>query len=228
MQVRHTTRDWLTLLARLCNAIVPKFVGAYLGFRMHGLHRILWGWQRLRISPWAIFLAEQGAMFEVQGKLHVGFSLKSDVPLPGKRRTGVAVKKNGVFRSGHDVHLVVGSTVHVSEGAEVVIGDRTMVNYDSAIIARQSIHIGADCAIAWNVTILDSHLHTITGVPYAKPVRIGSRVWIGHNVTILQGVTIGDGAIIGAHSLVNEDIPPYTMAVGAPAHVVKEHVTWTF
>ena len=55
----------------------------------------------------------------------------------------------------------------------------------------------------------------------AKPLSIGNDVWIGANVTILRGVQIGDGAVIGANSLVNKDIPPYAIAVGNPAKVIK-------
>ncbi len=39
---------------------------------------------------------------------------------------------------------------------------------------------------------------------------------------IMPGITIGDGAIIGARSMVTKDIPPYTIAVGSPAKVVKK------
>lgn len=39
---------------------------------------------------------------------------------------------------------------------------------------------------------------------------------------IMPGVTIGDGAVIGARSTVLKDVPPYTVAMGAPAKVVKE------
>ena len=56
---------------------------------------------------------------------------------------------------------------------------------------------------------------------WAKPVRIGDDVWIGGNVTILPGVTIGDRAVIGAGSVVTEDIPADSVAVGVPARVVK-------
>lgn len=51
--------------------------------------------------------------------------------------------------------------------------------------------------------------------------EIGNDVWIGAGVLILDGVKIGDGAIIGANSLVMEDIPPYAVAVGSPAKVIK-------
>lgn len=51
---------------------------------------------------------------------------------------------------------------------------------------------------------------------------IGNDVWIGQNAVILPGVKIGDGAIIGAYTVVAKDIPPYSIAVGNPARVVKK------
>ena len=55
----------------------------------------------------------------------------------------------------------------------------------------------------------------------SKHTNIGSDVFIGANVTILDGVTIADGAVIGAGAVVTKDIPPYAVAVGVPAKVVK-------
>ena len=49
----------------------------------------------------------------------------------------------------------------------------------------------------------------------------GDDVFIGANVTVLDGVTIGDGAVIGAGAVVVKDVPPYAIAVGVPAKVVK-------
>ena len=56
-------------------------------------------------------------------------------------------------------------------------------------------------------------------------VIIGNDVWMGYNVCVKEGVTIGDGAIIGAKSLVTRDIPPYAVAVGTPAKVIKYRFT---
>ncbi len=56
-------------------------------------------------------------------------------------------------------------------------------------------------------------------------VIIGNDVWMGYNVCVKEGVTIGDGAIIGAKSLVTHDIPPYAVAVGTPARVIKYRFT---
>lgn len=54
-----------------------------------------------------------------------------------------------------------------------------------------------------------------------RPVHIGNDVFIGANVTVLDGVTISDGAVVGAGAVVTHDIPPYAVAVGIPAKVIK-------
>lgn len=63
--------------------------------------------------------------------------------------------------------------------------------------------------------------------PFRHPERsryvteIGNDVWIGSHVMIMDGVTIGDGAVIGTGSVVTHDIPPYAIAVGVPAKVIR-------
>jgi len=47
-------------------------------------------------------------------------------------------------------------------------------------------------------------------------------VWIGTKVTVTSGVTIGEGSVIGANAVVTRDIPPFSVAVGVPARVVKD------
>ena len=58
-------------------------------------------------------------------------------------------------------------------------------------------------------------------VEESKQTMIGNDVFIGANVTVLDGVHIADGAVIGAGAVVVDDIPPYAVAVGVPAKVVK-------
>ena len=52
-------------------------------------------------------------------------------------------------------------------------------------------------------------------------MHIERNVWIGAHVTIFSGVTIGEGSVIGAGALVNKDIPPFSVAVGIPARVIR-------
>ncbi|MBK0380670.1 hypothetical protein I5M19_15205 [Mucilaginibacter sp. SD-g] len=56
-------------------------------------------------------------------------------------------------------------------------------------------------------------------------VKIGNDVWIGNNVLIMDGITIGDGAIIAAGAVVTKNIPPYTIAGGIPAKILKQRFT---
>lgn len=59
-------------------------------------------------------------------------------------------------------------------------------------------------------------------MPLKGDTVIGNDVWIGQNAVILPGVRIGDGAIIGLNSVVGTDIPPYSIAVGNPASVIRK------
>ena len=64
-----------------------------------------------------------------------------------------------------------------------------------------------------------------------KNVIVGNDVWLSSNVMIMEGVKIGDGAVVGAGALVTKDIPPYAVAVGVPARVIryrfpKEQTEW--
>jgi SAM-dependent methyltransferase len=60
------------------------------------------------------------------------------------------------------------------------------------------------------------------GIGKVSPVFIGRNTWLGQNVSVLPGVTIGEHCIIGANSVVRSSIPSYSVAVGAPARVVKQ------
>ena len=60
------------------------------------------------------------------------------------------------------------------------------------------------------------------GLEKAKPITIGSNVWIGADVTILPGVTIGDNTVIGAKSVITKDIPSNVIAVGNPCRVLRK------
>jgi acetyltransferase-like isoleucine patch superfamily enzyme len=52
-------------------------------------------------------------------------------------------------------------------------------------------------------------------------VSIGNDVWMGHNVNVMPGVSVGDGAVVGAGSVVTKNLPPYAIAGGVPAKVLR-------
>ena len=117
----------------------------------------------------------------------------------------------------------------------IEIGNNVEVNDYVHIGAIQSVTIGDNVLIASKVFISDhNHGHYGTknrhdspeSIPKERelsyaPVVIANNVWIGESVSIMPGVTIGKGSIIGALAVVTRTIPPYCIAVGSPAKVIK-------
>lgn len=116
---------------------------------------------------------------------------------------------------------------------EIVIGNNVNIETDCHISAINSVIIEDNVLMASFVYISD-HAHgdinanSLICSPLERPlvskgpVRICRNVWLGEKVTVLPGVTIGEGSIIGANSVVTKDIPPYCVACGSPAKVIKK------
>ena len=110
----------------------------------------------------------------------------------------------------------------------VRIGDRCLIGRGSGIVGHFSIDIGDDVWTGHHIYITDqNHGYDNVDVPISqqsmpeKPVRIGSGSWLGHGTVVLPGADIGEHVVIGANSVVTGSIPSFSVAVGAPARVVK-------
>ena len=120
-------------------------------------------------------------------------------------------------------------------GENIIFGDNVYLNFNCTFLDCNKITIGDNVLFAPNVHIycayhpLAAKERVITDkqgnskiVDLAKPVTIGSDVWVGGNVTILPGVNIGSNVVIGAGSVVTKNIPSNTIAFGNPCKVVKD------
>lgn len=111
----------------------------------------------------------------------------------------------------------------------VRIGEGTSIEWSFILVCVNEVTIGSRVMIATNVFVSDTtHGYADGTRPYlVQPVReggrtsIGSGTWIGANSIIGPNVTIGEQCIVGANSLVTGDLPPFAMAVGCPARIVK-------
>jgi acetyltransferase-like isoleucine patch superfamily enzyme len=140
---------------------------------------------------------------------------------------------------GAGVYLAV--MFDVGDGGRVVIGDYTSVG-GGRLICDEEILIGDYCLISWNVVIMDTYrlpvdaaarrivLEVVASTTervlppsYEKPrpVCIEDNVWIGFDACVLPGVHIGTGSVVAAKSVVSESIPPYTVAGGNPARIIR-------
>ena len=111
-------------------------------------------------------------------------------------------------------------------GLRVHLGERVYINFLCVMVDDGHIWIGDRTMIGPRVTIstgthpLDPALRA-EGLQYNRDVHIGKDVWIGAGAVINPGVTRGDGSVIGAGSVVTRDIPPFSVAYGVPARVVR-------
>jgi acetyltransferase-like isoleucine patch superfamily enzyme len=113
--------------------------------------------------------------------------------------------------------------------SRIKIGDRVTATGGLQIVAFKEIIIEDDVMFASNILICDAlHGYSKADIPYKyqgitsiEPIRIMRGCWIGQNVVVLPGVTIGEYSIIGANSVVTKNIPNQSIAVGAPARVIK-------
>ena len=119
------------------------------------------------------------------------------------------------------------STIN-NEVGNVIIGDGTLIGLSNVIIGP--VIIGNGVILAQNIVVSglnhgyeDINISPSKQAVKTKQIIINDDVWIGANSVITAGVTIGKHAVIGAGSVVVKDIPPYTIAVGNPAKVIKAY-----
>jgi acetyltransferase-like isoleucine patch superfamily enzyme len=114
--------------------------------------------------------------------------------------------------------------------ARIILGPGSGLSGGSITARSKTIRIGRNAIFGPDCMVVDSDFHdpwpperrkTNPGFERDAPVSIGENVWIGARSIILKGVVIGDNAVIAAGSVVTRSVPPYALAAGNPARVVK-------
>lgn len=144
----------------------------------------------------------------------------------------VRIAGEGAIAIGSDVWVGGGSWLQTLPGAAGIaleIGDGTSIAGSCVLSAAQSVRLGRKVLLARGVYISD-HIHRYDdtsravldqGVDQVDGVVIDDGAWLGENVVVCPGVRIGRGAVIGANAVVTANVPDFSLAVGAPARVVR-------
>lgn len=149
--------------------------------------------------------------------------IKNDVTLIARGEGGITLA-DGV-RIQERVYL---DTERVNTGY-INVGKNVYIGTGTTLFGHMGLEIGDDCLLAQNIQLTpyshifddhDSIIYSQGG--HCKKVTIGRDVYIGMRAAIMYSGDIGEGSVIGAGSVVVKPIPPYSVAVGCPAKVIKE------
>ena len=127
---------------------------------------------------------------------------------------GVAIERNV------DIGALDNTQIYIDKGTFIGVG--------ACVAGPGNVKIGKRCLIAAHSGIFANNHKYGDPLRYiadqgvtCKGITIEDDCWLGHAVTVIDGVTIGKGSVIGAGAVVTKDIPPYSIAVGTPARVIK-------
>ncbi len=147
-------------------------------------------------------------------------------PVEGEVLEGL---EDGRLKIGEGTLLEPGCWLTMAPEARIEIGAGCFLNRNTMLAAHREISIGDHVMFANGCFVGDADHRfddpqtpvTWQGFSSKGPVRIGSNCWFGVNCVVTSGVTIGERCVIGANSVVTTDLPPGTIAAGAPASVIK-------
>lgn len=118
------------------------------------------------------------------------------------------------------------------KNGNIIIEKNVNIGFNSEIFSASNVTVGENTLIAAYVYVVGGdHKYNLADKPISeqgrvsKGITIGKNCWLGAKSVILDGVKIGDNSIIGAGAVVNQDIPPFSIAVGIPAKVIKDRRT---
>ncbi|MFN3525538.1 MAG: acyltransferase [Paracoccus sp. (in: a-proteobacteria)] len=147
-----------------------------------------------------------------------------------------------VVLGGQDHRVIIGAckkfTARIGvkgQGNLFFSGLGTTCNQANVVLqgTGRSILLGRDCMLSFEVVLraADSHaiidLETMDVSNPPESILIGAHVWLGEAASVLKGAQIGRGSVIASRALVTGDIPDTALAVGVPARVLRQNISWT-
>jgi acetyltransferase-like isoleucine patch superfamily enzyme len=180
--------------------------------QLKSLCALLWNWSHMLLFWFRLRM--RGAAIELPFRGH-----------------GATLLDSERIRIGPGARINCRAHLAVIGGGRLSIGAGTSIGTDLVLACAKQVTIGAGVLIAARCFISDtSHTYQDVrspiisqGVAEGQPVALEDGCWIGINVCIFPGVTVGRNAVVGANSVVTRDIPPCSVACGAPARVIRQH-----
>ncbi len=179
--------------------------------------------------------------------LSVSARAKLDVLGDFRYGVGCGINEYAVMQVPADSTLSLGDNVYIGRSVElgptalIQIGDHTTLQDRTLLVGN--VRVGRYCLFSLNVLVTSGRHHFEFDPPlyihdqdaavlgdaarvagHDQPVTIDDDCWLGVNTVVMAGVHIGKGCVIGAGSVVTAHLPPYSVAVGAPARVIRHRL----
>lgn len=149
-------------------------------------------------------------------------------PLALEKPRYIHIGEGVTIRPGARLEVVL---LHPAKSPELRVGKNVDIEQNVHIVCHHRVIIGNDVSITANCAIVDT-THPFDDVPYGIKVgamiqddeafvEIGDGSFLGVGCVVLPNVRIGIGCVIGANSVVNRNIPDYSVAAGSPAVVIR-------
>jgi maltose O-acetyltransferase len=111
-------------------------------------------------------------------------------------------------------------------GSNILLGERVFFNFNCVVLDVCQVKIG-DFTLFGPAVQIYTATHPMNAElrreqEFAKPIEIGSDVWVGGGAILCPGVKIGSKTVIGAGSVVTKDMPGRVFAAGNPCRVIRE------
>jgi len=190
--------------------------------------------KKTRLFPWFLRILGMRIGKNVRFSGRVNFKIRgivSNINIGDNVRIG----RNVDIRNREEGSIILRNKCVIDENVRLVaarqgkidIGEGTEVGKGSVINSGGIFTTGRYCLIASNVNINSSSHGTsndkiimIQEHEHGE-INIGDDVWIGSGVSVLMNSRIGDGAIISSNSLLNRDVPDFTIFAGVPARFIR-------
>jgi acetyltransferase-like isoleucine patch superfamily enzyme len=135
----------------------------------------------------------------------------------------------------------IGRYVELGPSGTISIGDQTSIQDRSILVG--DVRLGRYCVLSLNV-LMTSGRHYFDRWPHllirdqdvrvsrsadlshehSQAIVVEEDCWLGMNSVVMPGIKIGKGCVVGSNAVVTRDLPPYSVAVGSPARVVRHRL----
>lgn len=178
------------------------------------------------------------SQFKSMGKnVKIGVGVKIVNPQYISIGSDVLIDDHATLIARGEGGITIGSHIHINDNAYldteckdgyINISNNVYIGTGTTLFGHSGMEIGDHCLLAQNITITpyshsfeDPDEYIINQGGHTRKITIGRDSYLGMNVTVLYSADIGEGSVVGSGAVVVKPLPPYSVAVGNPARIIR-------